>query len=214
MEIKNYEEILGSINAAIVIHEFKYGSLKPVWVSDNIGEIIRNDKNFWLNAGFKVAQDILHPDDENVMVDFLKALEKDGYYHAFQRHKDFKTGEYFWIYVNFRVFKFDKYGRVHQIIGIATNVNEGFHSKIQQNYFFSETISKSREDVKSKLTKRECEVVEKICDGYTDRQIAEILNVSFSTIRNHRQKIFKKLNVHSSIELVKMIFIPSLVIKN
>jgi len=52
------------------------------------------------------------------------------------------------------------------------------------------------------LTRRELEVLEKIGQGKTSRQIAETLNLSVYTVNNHRKHICKKIGLHSTAQLV------------
>ena len=48
------------------------------------------------------------------------------------------------------------------------------------------------------LTKRELEVLGKMADGYTQKEIAELLYVSPYTINSHTQRIYEKMDVHTS----------------
>ncbi len=52
------------------------------------------------------------------------------------------------------------------------------------------------------LTPRELEVLEKIGQGKTSRQIAEALNLSVFTVNNHRKHICRKIGIHSTAQLV------------
>lgn len=45
-----------------------------------------------------------------------------------------------------------------------------------------------------KLTKRELEIAELIIKGYTNKQIAELTNISIYTVKTHISNIFCKLN--------------------
>jgi DNA-binding CsgD family transcriptional regulator len=52
------------------------------------------------------------------------------------------------------------------------------------------------------LTGREQQVFELIGQGKTTKEIATILNLSTGTIGNYRKSICRKLNAHSTAELV------------
>ncbi len=59
-------------------------------------------------------------------------------------------------------------------------------------------------DVTSKtLTQRERDVLQQIAEGKTTKEIASELCVSESTIESHRQRIMKKLDIHTIAELTK-----------
>ncbi|MBI4300728.1 MAG: response regulator transcription factor [Chloroflexi bacterium] len=53
------------------------------------------------------------------------------------------------------------------------------------------------------LTEREREVLRLIAQGYTNREIAQMLYLSINTVERHRSNIMGKLNMHSRAELVK-----------
>lgn len=55
----------------------------------------------------------------------------------------------------------------------------------------------------STLTEREREVLRLVACGLHNRFIAETLAISIKTVDNHRSNIMKKLNVHSTAELVR-----------
>jgi DNA-binding NarL/FixJ family response regulator len=55
----------------------------------------------------------------------------------------------------------------------------------------------------STLTNRERGVVQLIAEGHTNKQIANILNISLKTVETHRAAIMSKLNLSSSAALVR-----------
>tara|TARA_B100000700_G_scaffold325215_1_gene433409 strand:+ start:1902 stop:2528 length:627 start_codon:yes stop_codon:yes gene_type:complete len=54
------------------------------------------------------------------------------------------------------------------------------------------------------LTRREREVFFLVAAGNTSKQIAGLLTMSLKTAENHRSNIYKKLNVSSSAELIRL----------
>jgi len=53
-----------------------------------------------------------------------------------------------------------------------------------------------------RLTPRELEVLQLICDGLSNKEIAEKLDLSANTIAVHRANIMNTLGVHKTAELV------------
>lgn len=53
------------------------------------------------------------------------------------------------------------------------------------------------------LTPRETEVLRLIAQGYTNRQMADMLTISVRTVESHRSNLMGKLNLHSRVELVR-----------
>lgn len=56
------------------------------------------------------------------------------------------------------------------------------------------------------LTKREKEILKLIIQGHTNRQIGEILYISSNTVRTHRNKIWKKLEIKHLRDVFKFQF--------
>jgi FixJ family two-component response regulator len=57
---------------------------------------------------------------------------------------------------------------------------------------------------KSTLTRREHEVMDYVVSGFSSREIADKLNVSFKTVEAHRAKIMKKMQAKSVPKLIQM----------
>ena len=69
------------------------------------------------------------------------------------------------------------------------------------NRFYSEELLSLQADP---LTRREREVLQLLAKGYTAKQVARDLGVSFNTIRCHRQNIYEKLQVSSVVAAVSV----------
>jgi len=60
-----------------------------------------------------------------------------------------------------------------------------------------------KEDNPHGLTQREREVLQLIAEGYSTRQIAEILSISVKTVQAHRTNLMSKLDLHDRADLIK-----------
>jgi two-component system, NarL family, response regulator NreC len=63
--------------------------------------------------------------------------------------------------------------------------------------------SESSVSVDETLTPREKDVLRLIVQGYTNREIADELNISKRTVDGHRSNLTAKLNIHSRVELLR-----------
>ena len=86
----------------------------------------------------------------------------------------------------------EKTGESERIIETIRILNAG---KTPQNPALTES--------KPFLTRKEYQVLQLIAEGHSNPAIAEILFVSPKTVDTHRQNIMKKLDVHSTAELIK-----------
>ena len=58
-------------------------------------------------------------------------------------------------------------------------------------------------DATNGLTSREREVLQLIAEGYTNKEIAEILSLSIKTVQSHRTNLMAKLDLHDRGDLIK-----------
>lgn len=69
-----------------------------------------------------------------------------------------------------------------------------------------------REQVQADIiSERELEVLRYICDGFTNKEIGEKLNISERTVDSHRRNLLQKTNCKNSAELVKYAFTNNLI---
>jgi DNA-binding NarL/FixJ family response regulator len=66
-----------------------------------------------------------------------------------------------------------------------------------------ESPGRPDEDLLSRLSPREYEILQLIAMGYTNRQAAEKLFLSDKTIETHKARLMTKLGFHSRVELVR-----------
>ncbi len=65
---------------------------------------------------------------------------------------------------------------------------------------FNDNDQKHRE---YKISDREIEIIRKLAEGMTSSQISATLFISEHTVKTHRKNILRKLDLHSSSELIK-----------
>ena len=58
----------------------------------------------------------------------------------------------------------------------------------------------------TELTARERLVCRYLCRGWTNKEVAQKLGISFRTVEDHRTNIFKKRRVRNMVELVRQVF--------
>ena len=88
---------------------------------------------------------------------------------------------------------------------ISLAIKNCFNNKkyIYKNKKSSSTINDNF-TIKYKLTTREREIISEILDEKSNKEIAEILNISKRTVESHRKNIALKLEVKNSIGIAKI----------
>jgi len=101
-------------------------------------------------------------------------------------------------------------------VAASSELISGIRSVYRGDSFLSPSVAKflvqeyqhegsleDRYDPYQQLTDREREILKLIAEGYTTRQIAEMLVVSMKTVEGHRSNLMAKLDIHDRIGLVK-----------
>lgn len=55
------------------------------------------------------------------------------------------------------------------------------------------------------ISKREKEIVQEICEGKTNQQIADELFISLQTVKDHTHRIYSKIGINSRMKLVQLV---------
>jgi DNA-binding NarL/FixJ family response regulator len=78
-------------------------------------------------------------------------------------------------------------------------------SKTLVKSFFNsmKTMSGTEISKKHQLTSREKEILKLYVEGYTNKEIAEKLNLSIFTVKTHKNNIMQKHNFKSNVEMIK-----------
>ena len=75
-------------------------------------------------------------------------------------------------------------------------------SKMLMEEYMRQMREREVEDSYELLTTREREVLQLLAEGKTNKEVAQILNLSLYTVETHRGNILQKLNLHSGAELI------------
>ncbi|HEX4770250.1 MAG TPA: response regulator transcription factor [Bryobacteraceae bacterium] len=75
-------------------------------------------------------------------------------------------------------------------------------SRLLSEDYFRDLSDKHKQDSLELLTDREREILQLIAEGKSNKEIANMLNVSAYTVETHRSHILHKLNLHTVPELI------------
>ncbi|MGE0681465.1 MAG: response regulator [Candidatus Binatia bacterium] len=80
-------------------------------------------------------------------------------------------------------------------LGIARRVLNAFRERPQRA---------AAPDVDT-LTPREREILEYRVQGFSTKKVAQVLHISYETVRRHQKAIYEKLHVHSMVEAIAVV---------
>jgi DNA-binding NarL/FixJ family response regulator len=93
----------------------------------------------------------------------------------------------------------------NEIISILEKMDEPsakIVKELAEKYLESKEIFRRKRKPVNQLTKRECEVMDLVCDGFTAEAIGKILYVSMSTVKKHTAAAYEKLGVNKKADAI------------
>jgi DNA-binding CsgD family transcriptional regulator len=131
------------------------------------------------------------PIDHRFVLSYRFKNKNGNYFHLRDEKLAIQTDSGKYIYFSmFSVTSQDKFYRVKLDI----------HQRSKGSGFKVSTYHPRQTD--HSITPRQNEIVKFMMRGFSTQEIAEQLNVSVNTIKNHKQVLFRKVNVKSSLELI------------
>lgn len=149
-------------------------------------DVIVMDINLKGKSSFDLIPELINIgfDVQNIL--FL-SMYNDQYF--FQKAKELNVGGY--------VLKDSSTNNLIRAINFILK-GEKYFDKFDDSSIFIDDFQK-----RNLLTPRETEIVRFIKEGYTTEKIADILSVSFETIKSHRKNIFNKLEFTKVNQLIE-----------
>jgi DNA-binding NarL/FixJ family response regulator len=89
---------------------------------------------------------------------------------------------------------------VDSVMAGKTFISPGIADKVMQGYLSSRKTLKDRSDWET-ITHREREVLKLLAEGYMNKEIGKLLNISIKTVEKHRANIMSKLDLHNAASL-------------
>ncbi len=147
--------------------------------------------------------DIIHEADiEKIIIKVREMQKGEILYHSCSFRMLHYSKQWMPMFSKIGIFIIDN--NVQILKGIIHSLSdEIINSNILLNCIESKSKPKEFVNLVDLLTNREEEIFRFICDGLKNNQIAEALNISIHTVKTHRKRILKKLDVNTSMELHK-----------
>jgi two-component system response regulator NreC len=95
----------------------------------------------------------------------------------------------------------DLIGGVHAV-GAGKSFFSPAVAKLMLNDYVRRLAGKGVVDRYASLSEREREVFQLVAEGHSNKEVADILSISPTTVETHRAHILQKLDVHNTAELV------------
>ena len=160
----------------------------------------------------KKLMDCIHPDDRVdkiawelqflSLISQLPAERRSDYY--LQHLLRMRDGQGNLLTIRHRIFylDFDSVGNVRLTLCLYTVARQSAGVTGIIHSLDDTRLSPSSVSMLGLLSLREREILEQISGGKASKQIAEALNISISTVNNHRQNIIRKLHCRNTAEAI------------
>lgn len=199
---KFYETIIDQVPANIYIAELEKG---VTWCNqtneDTLGYSLKEIKEM---GGINYLYEVVHPDDYNVPDKSIDHFinQPDKQYGGVFRCRNKNTGLYKWFIGWGKVIEPETAGGNLRVLNVDVDLSPQMNTDKQLRAVLAENLKLQHRLLLESLSKREIEVLKRICSGSSSKEIAETLFISKHTVETHRKNLLKKLKLKNLASLV------------
>lgn len=202
-ELEFYRSVHRKMNASIYILNLNPYTLD--WVVDNevLNDVLGLSQEDVIAQGDFIASRVLSNPDFQESVDLAVSQFQDnpdmkwtGVYRIM--HED---GTLKWVTYTTKTLEKNAKGEAIKAICVAFESGNLFNTPRTLDSYIKHVKSKRYQHIKDTLTERQVEVIKGISDGKTEQEIAEFLQISIHTVKDHKLQLYKKLECANTKEL-------------
>lgn len=189
---------------------------KAEYITENCVTIFGHTNDELVRMELSEFFSLIHPEDlqyTQQCLHFIRTLipfDPENYRFQMNYRIRHKSGLYRHIRDEKIAIKTELDSYLYLIVMSSIPEDEKFHSVRLEIYKsvsgnFVKSYSYNPRQEQNDITPRQQDIANLVSKGLTNQQIADHLNVSIFTVKNHKQTLFKKMNVKSSLELVNYV---------
>ena len=198
-ELSFYRKLHRNMNAVIYVINLKPYRIE--WISDNptLQKILGLGQKEVIKQGESIVGNLFSNTDylesiELAVENFMSNPEMQwtGVYRVLN-----KNGSYAWILYSASSLVINSEGIVDKVVAVAFDPNYLINTPKTLDAFMKHVRGNRFKHIQFDLTKRQMKVAELLLKNKTVKNIAEALNVSIYTVKDHKKAIYKKLDCTS-----------------
>jgi DNA-binding CsgD family transcriptional regulator len=213
------------------LYMLNYQTMQYIYISPNVENILGYDPAEMKEGGPEYILKRTHPDDLKELMNHVFPKILDFYFSTplEERKKirctyDYRLkrtdGKYLRLMQQTIVIEMDKSGKPLVDIGIISDITEykktdtikiSLTKYDQEAGFLSLVSGVKEEEKKDRISERELQILKLLMQGYSSKKIADKLDISVNTVRNHRQNLMEKTRTKNIAELVSFAMSHSLI---
>jgi RNA polymerase sigma factor (sigma-70 family) len=197
------ENLLDHVPAMLYTHQ---NNIKTVnWCNRYMEDVTGYTMAEMNNMGLDFFRSVMHPEDFELAVIAQQSFkENKNVFGGVLRFRKRGTENWCWLVGLAMPFTRDDQGMVKDVICAFLDLTMAMDTNDQLAEAMREVLRRHNEDLISKLTNREKEILKLAVNGLNNKEIAAALNLSRHTIETHRKNIRLKLKVRNTTELVDL----------
>ncbi|UPK70717.1 LuxR C-terminal-related transcriptional regulator [Chitinophaga filiformis] len=201
--IQSLEGLLNNVPAMLYTHQ---NSTKTInWCNRYMEDVTGYTMAEMNSMGLDFFKDIMHPDDFELAVIAQQSFkENKNVFGGVLRFRRRGTDNWCWLAGIAIPYTRDEQGNVQEVICAFVDMTMAMDTNDQLTEAMLDVMRRKHEDLISKLTPREKEILKLSVKGLNNKEIAATLNLSRYTIETHRKNIRIKLKVRNTTELIAL----------
>jgi RNA polymerase sigma factor (sigma-70 family) len=201
--IQSLESLLNNVPAMLYTHQ---NSTKTVnWCNRYMEDVTGYTMAEMNSMGLDFFRDIIHPDDFDLAVIAQQSFkENKNIFGGVLRFRKRGTDNWLWLAGIAIPYTRDEHGKVKEVICAFVDMTLAMDTNDQLTEAMLDVMRRKHEDLISKLTPRERDILKLTVKGLNNKEIAAKLNLSRYTIETHRKNIRIKLKVRNTTELIAL----------
>ena len=92
---------------------------------------------------------------------------------------------------------------IRSVYGGERYFNDAIKKLIFEDFYSIEKLKNPKKALPNQLTKRETEVLAQVASGKSNKEVAELLDISVKTVETHKTHILIKLGLNNNAELIR-----------
>ena len=220
--LKKYKVVLAELDALTNQFHWMFDYYKNCfyYITENTGLFPNRENAFIPGKGYQCLIDNTHPDDVNYLLEIQKQAfrfffsqkieDRLNYKFAFKMRILTKSGEFlpFLFMIKATALDKDNHLWISLANGTASQTEKLFHpiiiSTTNQNMSLIPEVNHFKiEYALPAISSRELEVIRLMGKNKSAEEITRMLNITLSTLKHHKNNLFKKLNATNSIVAIE-----------
>ncbi|HRH56576.1 MAG TPA: helix-turn-helix transcriptional regulator [Chitinophagales bacterium] len=196
------------------ILEFGKNAYSLLYCNKHIRDGLGLNPNEYTKQGFEYILKITHPDNLDSVYMLIKFFNEVNNHAETFTHTLYLNGKngWEWIYSMKKPATYNQDGTIKYLLSVSCSLDDLLNTN-EHDLQFNQNLNqyKANIDKYNSMTEREKQILKLIAEEYTSKEIGDMLFISPLTVDTHRKHLIEKLEVKSSIGLIRYALLFNLI---